>query len=95
MKIGFNQNIGRINSAYGTKVDKTAKSEGMKVVEDSMQISSAAKEFQIGMKAARSVSDVRMEKIESIKTMIESGTYNVAGRDVAEKMIESAKASLA
>ncbi len=38
--------------------------------------------------AVRALPDVRVDKVEAIRTAIESGTYVVDARKVAEKMIE-------
>ena len=34
--------------------------------------------------------DVREEKVSTLKSEINSGTYNVTGKDVAEKIVNSA-----
>jgi flagellar biosynthesis anti-sigma factor FlgM len=43
-----------------------------------------------GLAAAQSASsDVRMDKVQSVRSAIDAGTYQVAAGDVADKMMQS------
>ncbi len=43
-----------------------------------------------GLAAAQSASsDVRMEKVQSVRSAMDAGTYQVSAGDVADKMIQS------
>jgi negative regulator of flagellin synthesis FlgM len=43
-----------------------------------------------GLAAAQSASsDVRMEKVQSVRSAIDAGTYQVSAGDVADKMMQS------
>ena len=55
---------------------------------DKLELTGSKQQFQVAMKAARDVPEVRMEKVEAIKTQIEAGTYKVDSRAVAEKILE-------
>jgi negative regulator of flagellin synthesis FlgM len=60
---------------------------------DKVEISSEARDFQAILNAIKQTPDVREEKVNEIKKKIDSGTYNVSGKDVVEKLIREYKAS--
>ncbi|ADQ45908.1 Anti-sigma-28 factor FlgM family protein [Caldicellulosiruptor kronotskyensis 2002] len=60
---------------------------------DKIEISSEAREFQAVLNAIKQTPDVREDKVNEIKKKIDSGTYNVSGKDVVEKLIREYKAS--
>ena len=64
------------------KVEQSNKAESTKGT-DKVEISAAAKELQQGSQ----VSSARMEKIESLKKQIQSGTYEVNAKDVAKSIL--------
>lgn len=82
-------NYGQVASAY--KVSKARKAEPAAKAgkgNDTVEISSAAKTFQVARQAVASASDVRAEKVAKLKAAIEKGTYSVSGKDVADKLVE-------
>ncbi len=56
--------------------------------DDSVRISSGAKEAQKIMAEVEKAPDIREDKVRELKTAIDAGTYNVSGEAVAEKMIK-------
>jgi negative regulator of flagellin synthesis FlgM len=54
---------------------------------DVVALSSRALEMREAEEAARNAPDIRAEKVKVLKGAVESGTYNVRGTDVADKMI--------
>lgn len=68
------------------KVDKTS---GAAPKKDVVSISNQAKDFQTVMKAIREVPDIRQDKVNELTEKYESGTYNVTGNDVADKVLKS------
>jgi flagellar biosynthesis anti-sigma factor FlgM len=54
--------------------------------DDSVALSSTAREAG---KFAGIVGQSREERIEQVRQMIEAGSYNVSGEEIARKMIES------
>ena len=56
---------------------------------DKLMISNMAKDFNVAMDKLKQLPDIRKEKVERIKKQVESGTYNVDGRLIAEKMLEN------
>ena len=82
-------NYGQVASAY--KVSKARKAEPAAKAgkgNDTVEISNAAKTFQVARTAVTSASDVRADKIARLKAAIEGGTYSVSARDVADKLVE-------
>jgi len=56
---------------------------------DVLSISNNAKDYQTALKALKSIPDIRREKVEVLTEKYETGSYNVNGRDVADKIIKS------
>ena len=69
--------------------DKTASPERMSRAEehtDMVTLSTKAKDFSTVKKALVNTPDIRADKVQSLKDQIDSGTYNVTGMDVANKL---------
>ena len=82
-------NYGQVANAY--KVNKAKKAEptakaGMG--NDTVEISSAAKAFQVARTAVASAPDVRADKVAKLKEAIEKGTYSVSAKDIADKLVD-------
>lgn len=60
-----------------------------KTKEDQINISDKAKEVQFGLSKLKDVEEIRTEKIETIKEQIKTGTYNIDGEKIAERMLEN------
>jgi negative regulator of flagellin synthesis FlgM len=69
-----------------SRVDKASSVVSKK---DVVSISNKAKDFQTAMKAAKDAPDIRSEKVNELIDRYESGNYNVSGKDVADKVINS------
>ena len=74
------------------KVSRVEKKQE-KASADKVEISSEARDFQAVLNAIKLTPDIREEKVNEIKKKIDSGTYNISGRDVVEKLIREYKAS--
>lgn len=80
---------GQISNAYN--VGKARKTEAVAKTSkgsDTVEISSAAKTFQVARTAVASASDVRADKVAKLKAAIEEGKYSVSGKDIADKLVE-------
>lgn len=79
------------------KLDQVYKSTSMKVnvqnvsknQKDSIEISSFGRDLQVARKAVSEADDIRYDKVNEIKQRMQSGTYDVSSREVAEKMVDS------
>ncbi len=68
---------------------KKVQSKGVSKDTDEIKISSKAIEFQYALQKVKDVEEMRMDKVEDIKNRIKSGTYNIEGNKIAEKILES------
>ncbi|WP_105616953.1 flagellar biosynthesis anti-sigma factor FlgM [Vallitalea okinawensis] len=81
--------VNRVTNIYkNNMVNKTNKVNQAKS-KDTVELSSVAKDFQVAREMGKKVPDVRMEKVEEIKAMMQSNNYNIEGKEVAKKMVES------
>lgn len=82
--------IPKVSEIYGKKqnVSKVHKTTGVPSQRDDLSISSQAKDFQTVINALKKVPDVRTEKVKDIEEKVNSGNYQVANKEVADKMIQ-------
>lgn len=88
MKIFNNPNITKIMKLYNKSVKPTEKAGNVTASKDQIEISEKAKEFQVAMKAFKNLPEVRQEKVEELKAKIQTNSYNVSGKEIADKVIE-------
>lgn len=84
--------IGQIMKTYqkNTKVSqnkKTEKKSGLLGKKDQLNLSTEGQEIQRAIKKAKEHPDIRQDKVDEIKQKIDTGTYKVDSKKVAEKMI--------
>ena len=82
-------NYGQVAGTYN--VSKARKAEQIVKTNkgnDTVEISNAAKTFQVARAAVSTASDIRADKVERLKAAIEEGTYSVSARDIADKLVE-------
>ena len=70
-----------------TKISKAPKVESKPDTKDQVRISARAKQFQRAYELVAQVPDIRPEKVAPLQQAIASGTYNVRGEQVANKLI--------
>lgn len=85
MKI--NNLMGIIKSYNMTNKEKNIDNKREQRLEDKFEISQRAKEIAVAKKALGETSDVRMDKVQTIKKKIEEGTYTVDPAQIAVKML--------
>jgi negative regulator of flagellin synthesis FlgM len=80
-----------ITGVYGTQknVGRVEKTGPVSAKKDVLSISNEAKDFQTVYKALRDVPDIRQSRMDDILGSVNAGSYNVSGRDVADKVINS------
>ncbi len=69
------------------KVVKTDKTQNVKGKKDVVSLSNQAKDYQIAQKAVRQTPNIRQEKVQELEQKFASGTYDVSGKDVADKLV--------
>ena len=89
MKVFNNPQIQQVLKSYQKTVAKTEKSEPAAMAQDKIEISDAAKDAQVAMKAFNDVPEVRQDKIDELKSQIQSGQYKPSTEAVADKLLES------
>lgn len=78
----------KINQLYqSTSVKKTQKSSKA-TASDKFEISQTAKDYQVARSAVDNATDVRIQKIQDIKSRMEAGTYNINIENVADKILD-------
>ena len=81
----YGQVAGTHNVSKARKAEQTVKTNKGN---DTVEISNAAKTFQVARAAVSTASDIRADKVERLKAAIEEGTYSVSARDIADKLVE-------
>ena len=71
----------------GTKISAKAPKVESKPDTDQVRISTRAKQFQKAYELVAQTPDVRAEKVTPLQDAIKTGTYNVRGEQVANKLI--------
>jgi len=80
----------KVNEVYkSSKVNITEPASKVKSKKDVISISTIGKEYQIALKALKEVPDIRADKVNGIKEQYASGSYNVKGQEIADKLVKS------
>jgi len=74
------------NESIASVVDKQAGAAAVKP-EETVDLSTMARDIQQAKVEVSQVPDVREEKVQEIKAQVETGTYNVSGEQIANKMV--------
>ncbi len=81
----------KVSGIYGTQKStvRVGKTEATASKKDVLSISNEAKDFQTVYKALKDVPDIRQSKVDELSGKFETGSYNVTGKDVADKVINA------
>ena len=81
-----------VDRAQGTQPNDSTRHSGkdrnIPAGSDSVELSSKAKELD---RLANAVDESRAERFNKVREALESGTYQVSARDVAQKLIDANK----
>lgn len=86
----FQFDVNRMNDAAKKKDEKTSSKSADSSESDKVSLSSSAKDASSIKDAVKSAPEIRVELVSELKVKIESGQYNVSGREVAEKIVQTA-----
>lgn len=86
MRIDAYNQVAQIYNLHNAQ--KMQKAAAKQSVRDQLQISQAGRDYQIAKKAVSEASDVREDKVAKLKSMVDSGAYNVEPGDFASKLLE-------
>lgn len=79
----------QIAQLYGaSKNTRMQRVQNTAQVSDEVSISQAGRDYQVAKKAVSEASDIREDKVAQLKSMIDSGNYEVSGDDFASKLLE-------
>ncbi|KAF0234700.1 MAG: negative regulator of flagellin synthesis [Desulfovibrionaceae bacterium] len=93
--------LGGSNPYVQSKVDKgegteaasaakaKAKAKSQSASGDRVSVSSDAKLVAEAAKAAQASPDIRVDRVEALRAQVESGSYNLNPRRIAEKLVAS------
>lgn len=56
---------------------------------DEIKFSERAMDYQFALNKLKEVPDIRVEKVEKLKKEIQTGNYNISGKEIVDKMYES------
>jgi negative regulator of flagellin synthesis FlgM len=82
--------VGSTQSVTGPKASATAATAPVapSSASDAVQVSSAARLVAVAHEALAVVPDIRVDKVEAIKTQLDADAYNPDGKAVAEGLIK-------
>lgn len=79
----------RITQAYQTSSTSKVSKTSSVSVSDQVQISQLGKDYQVAKQAVTATPDVRVDKVNEIKSRMESGTYDVSDEKLADKLVDN------
>lgn len=90
--INTNMSVSNVYKTFGINTDnrKNAVSNNTNAVKqgrDGVKLSDEALSFQTALKAARSTSEVRTDRVDEVKQAIANGTYKVDTSAIANKIL--------
>lgn len=87
MRIDTYNQVAQLYESHTMKKKQNADGVGKKLEKDQVSFSSMGQDMQIAKAALKKVSDVREDKVASLKQRIAEGTYYVSPEAFADKMI--------
>lgn len=87
MRIDAYMQVNQLYKASKTKKQGEAQKTSGKT-SDTLELSSFAKELQIAKQAVSEAPDVRMDKVDALKSAINSGTYDLSMDRLAQKLTD-------
>lgn len=69
-------------------VSKTSKTTGVET-SDQLVLSTQAQSFSKVLDKVRAMSDVRMDRVDAMKSQIDAGTYCVDSKTLAQKLMQT------
>ena len=85
------ESMSQVAQIYKTNQTRNAEKTQKAKAKDEVHISETGRDFQIAKMALQEAPDVREEKIATIKSSMEAGTYEVDSIDFADKVIQKYK----
>ena len=81
--------LNQVAQLYGlNKTNKASSVNKTSAGRDQVSISQAGRDYQVARQAVAGASDIREDKVATLKASIESGKYSVEPGDFASKLLE-------
>lgn len=83
--------ISKITGMYDQhkSVGRVGRTGAVTAKKDVLSISSQAKDFQTAYKALKDIPDIRQAKVNELSEKYDSGSYDIDGNDVIDKVIKN------
>ena len=88
MRIDAYNQIAQLYQTTKTKTT-TSKTDKTASFSDALQLSQTGKDIQVLKQAVKDVPDIREDKVNELKAKLASGTYNVSGKELADKLVNN------
>ena len=79
----------KVNQMYQSNKVKKSVSTEKEVGSDTFEMSTVGKDFQIAKQSIANSPDVREDRIKEIKNAMESGSYSVSIKELADKLVNN------
>ncbi|GAB6086279.1 flagellar biosynthesis anti-sigma factor FlgM [Alkaliphilus crotonatoxidans] len=89
MKINHHPNVIQAMKIYDKTNHQASSVKESQRCKDQLQLSDGAKDFQVAVKAFNKLPEIREEKVKALKEKIQQGTYDISGKEIADKIIAS------
>lgn len=86
----FKLDMNKLNETSDKKKGGKSAQKSSSSSSDTVSLSSSAKDASSIKDSVKSSPDIRVELVHELKVKIDSGQYNVSGKDVAEKIVQTA-----
>jgi negative regulator of flagellin synthesis FlgM len=85
---GSSQKINKISKSNGINAyNKVIGNNNIRQGKDQVVLSKTAQDFSQVMNALRNVPDIREDKVNEVLQRMESGKYNVNGKEIMDKLM--------
>lgn len=89
MKIYHSPHVAKAMKVYEkSRLNVSESTKELQQHKDQLELSEVAKDFQVALKAFRNLPEIREDKVNAIKEKMKQGTYQVSGKEVADKILE-------
>ena len=82
------ENAGRSNEVPRTKPSADVDNSNEVAPSDRVELSPQARDIQRAREVAQGAPDVREDKVEAARRAVQSGTLNLHGKDLADKIVQ-------
>lgn len=79
--------VNRVSQLYQANSTKKVTKQKSAEKYDSVQISQTGRDYQVAKAAVATVPDVRMDRVNEIKSRLQNGTYDVSMEMLADKLL--------